>query len=298
MIRTQLVSVLAALSMLACAGNRTALRSVAIEGLDDAAQSALADFFARTANHPGRKIAVFDGDGTTFGQVPHYLADECLYLHAQAHPERKPEVIARMTPLSNVSLPYVQDRVHYFSGMTVQELRELGDECFRKYYAGKIYPPMRELIRRLHDHGFEVWIVTASPEALYQKFLSRELSVPITRVLGVKSVIQGGVITDRIVEPVPQDEGKLQAIETFVQDRPLLVGGNSRGDKEMIEYSADLRLIVNPDEFVAPGQEMSMADYAKRHGFLIVRIRDVAEAGFPAVSSKVYGVRTNTPHQP
>ncbi|NMB74451.1 MAG: haloacid dehalogenase-like hydrolase [Myxococcales bacterium] len=298
MTRTILYSFFTALLIYACAGGRNAVRPFTIEGFDDAANRTLADFFARTAQHPGRKIAVFDGDGTTLGQVPHYLADECLYLHAQTHPERKPEVIARMTPLSNVSLPYVQDRVHYFSGMTLQELRDLGDECFRKYYATKIYPPMRELIRRLHDHGFEVWIVTASPEALYQKFLSRELSVPITRVLGVKSVIQGGVITDRIVEPVPQDEGKLQAIETFVQDRPLLVGGNSRGDKEMIEYSADLRLIVNPDEFVAPGQEMSMADYAKRHGFLIVRIRDVAEPGFPAVSSTVYHVRTNAPHEP
>jgi phosphoserine phosphatase len=281
----------------ACAAVPSAVRPTVIEGFDDAANRAIADFLARTANHPGRKIAVFDGDGTTFGQVPHYLADECLYQHAQAHPERKPEVIQRMTPLSNVSLPYVQDRVHYFSGMTLQELRELGDDCFRKHYATKIYPPMRELIRRLTEHGFEVWIVTASPEALYQKFLSRELSVPITRILGVKSVVSGGVITDRIVEPVPQDEGKLQAIETFVQDRPLLVGGNSRGDKEMIEFSADLKLIVNPDEFVAPGQEMSMSDYAKRHGFLIVRIRDVAEPGFPSVSSRVFGVRENAPHE-
>lgn len=285
----------AAFGFSACAASRPALRP--IDGFDDLANRAIEDFFARTASHPGRKIAVFDGDGTTFGQVPHYLADECLYLHAQAHPERKPEIIQRMTPLSNVSLPYVQDRVHYFSGMTVQELRELGDQCFRKHYLAKIYPPMRELIRRLHEHGFEVWIVTASPEALYQAFLSRELGIPITRILGVKSVVKGGVITDRIVEPVPQDEGKLEAIETFVQDRPLLVGGNSRGDKEMIEFSADLKLIVNPDEFVAPGQEMSMADYAKRHGFLIVRIRDVAEPGFPSVSSRVFGVRENVPHE-
>jgi hypothetical protein len=29
-----------------------------------------------------RKVAVFDSDGTTFGQVPYYLADEALYRYA------------------------------------------------------------------------------------------------------------------------------------------------------------------------------------------------------------------------
>ena len=32
-----------------------------------------------------RKVAVFDGDGTVMGQVPHYLADEALYQYADEH---------------------------------------------------------------------------------------------------------------------------------------------------------------------------------------------------------------------
>ncbi len=264
-----------------------------VAGFSKAANDAMAAFLKRTAAHTGRKVAVFDGDGTVFGQTPHYLADECLFAHAQAHPERKPDIIAKMKTQSNVSLPYVQNRIRYLAGMSLKEIRQLGVTCYERDYKGKIYAPMQGLIGHLKAAGFEVWIVTASPEALYQRFLATALQIPITRVIGVKSVVSGGVTTDRMVEPVPQDRGKLEAIETFVQVQPLLVGGNSRGDKEMIEHSADLKLIVNPDEHVAPDQKTSVADYAKKHGWLVVRIRDVPAAGFPAVSSKVFGMRLN-----
>ncbi len=48
-----------------------------------------------TAGYQGRKVAVFDGDGTVLGQCPHYLADECLYGEAQKHPEKKPDIIQK-----------------------------------------------------------------------------------------------------------------------------------------------------------------------------------------------------------
>lgn len=298
-LRPLATGLLAGLALAGCAHSQ-ALPAPSFEpiaGFDEAANARLAQFFAETKDHPGRKVAVFDGDGTVFGQVPHYLADECLYAHAKAHPEKKPEVIQAMLPQSNVSHPYVQNRVFFFEGDTLESVRELGERCFRETYPTKMYPPMRALVDELKEHGFEVWIVTASPEALYQGFLSRELGIPITNVVGVKSVLHGGRITNRIIAPVPQDEGKLEAIETFVQERPLLVGGNSRGDKEMIEYAAKLSLIVNPDEFVAPDQSESVADYAKKQGWLIVRVRDVAEPGFPGVSTADFKIKQNKPHE-
>ena len=142
-------------------------------------------------------------------------------------------------------------------------------------------------------NGFEVWIVTGSPEAMYQAFLSEEFEIPITNVIGVKSVIREGIVTDEIVNPVPQDKGKMEAIETFIQDKPLLVGGNSRGDKEMIEFSKGLRLIVNPDTFIAPDQSESIADYAKKEGWVIVRINDTPDDSKPWVSTDEYKIKRN-----
>jgi len=264
-----------------------------VQSFDAETNAALSEFFARTANHSGRKVAVFDGDGTVVGQVPHYLADECMYEFAQKNPAKHPDVIARIRPQSNVSMPYVRGRVQFFAEETMESLRDIGDDCFRRNYAGKIYPQMRELVGVLHKHDFEVWIITASPEALYQKFLSRELGIPTTRILGVKSVVKDGIVTDQMIEPVPQDEGKRLAIETFVQARPLLAGGNSRGDAEMINFSSDFKIIVNPDPSKPANGDASVEDLAREGNWHIVRIRDVEEPGFPGISSKVFGVRKN-----
>ena len=264
-----------------------------IDGFSTSANQQLKEFLMNSRNEKGRKIAVFDGDGTVLGQTPHYLADECMYQWAMKRPDHRPSVIKSLKTQSNVSLPYVQNRIRLVSGMSLQEYRDLGEDCFNSYYTDKIFKPMENLIDILKREDFEVWIVTASPEGMYQQFLSKAFQIPITRIIGVKSVVRDGIITDEIVHPVPQDHGKKEAIETFVQDVPLLVAGNSRGDKEMIEYSRGLKLIVNPDEHVAPDQKESIADYAKRNNWLVIRVNDIPDPNFPSISSIKYGKRLN-----
>ena len=268
-----------------------------IAGFSEEANLQLEAFLQETENETGRKIAVFDGDGTVLGQTPHYLADEAMYSYALDHPDKNPEIFKEMTAQSNVSIPYVQNRVKFIAGMSLQEYRDLGEEYFNKYYSNKIYEPMRDLISILKENGFEIWIITASPEGMYQQFLSKALEIPITNIVGIKSVIKDGIITDEIINPVPQDHGKKWAIESFVQDVPLLVAGNSRGDKEMIEFSKGLKIIVNPDEHVAPDQNESISDYAKINDWLIIKINDVPASDFPSISSKIFDVKLNTTHE-
>ncbi len=264
-----------------------------IEGFTDEANAQLAAFLEQTEDHAGRKVAVFDGDGTVLGQTPHYLADECMYEHAMAHPGRKRDLLAHMGSIRNVSMEYVTGRVQYLAGEKVEDVREMGRKCFAEHYSDKIFAPSRALIDLLEDNGFEVWVITGSPQVLYQGFLTEQLGIPMTNLVGVHSIIRDGVITDDIVQPVTQDHGKREAIETVVQACPLLVAGNSRGDKEMIESSCGLRLIVNPDEHVAPDQEMSIADYAAANDWIVVRVRDVPADGFPSLSSEEFGIRIN-----
>ena len=264
-----------------------------IDGFSNEVNKKLENFFQATENYKGRKIAVFDGDGTVLGQVPNYLADECLYDFSNKNPQRKKELIELMKTQSNVSMEYVQNRVRFLSGDSLNYWRRLGTEHFKKYYSDKIFQPMKKLISLLRKNNFEVWIVSASPEAMYQKFLSEALDIPVTNVIGVRSVIRNGIITDEIIQPVPQDHGKKEAIESFVQDRPLFAAGNSRGDKEMIEYASMMRMIVNPDEHVAPDQKESIAQYARGNNWLIVNINDTTDVNFPSVTSKVYGIKQN-----
>lgn len=269
----------------------------AIAGFSEEANLQLEAFLQETKDESGRKIAVFDGDGTVFGQTPHYLADEAMYTYALEHPDKNPEIFKEMITQSNVSIPYVQNRVKYIAGMSLQEYRDMGEEFFNKYYTDKLYEPILNLISSLKQNGFEIWVITASPEGMYQQFLSKVLEIPITNIVGIKSTIKDGIISDEIIFPIPQDHGKKLAIESFVQDVPLLVAGNSRGDKEMIEFSRGLKIIVNPDEHTAPDQDESIADYAKNNDWLIVKINDVPANDFPSVSSKTFGIKLNTTHE-
>lgn len=264
-----------------------------ISGFHEDANKLIEEFLISTENETGRKIAVFDGDGTVLGQTPHYLADECMYAYIKSKPGHRTGLLNEMINQSNVSIPYVQNRIRLLAGLSLNEMREMGKQCFKERYSDKIFEPMRQLINVLKQNGFEVWIVTGSPEAMYQGFLSEELEIPVTNIIGVKSVIRHGIISEEIVHPVPQDRGKMEAIETFIQDKPLIVGGNSRGDKEMIEFSKGLRIIVNPDTFVAPDQTESISDYAKKEGWIILRINDTPDDSIPWISTEDYKIKRN-----
>lgn len=257
-----------------------------------------------------RKVAVFDGDGTVFGQVPFYLADEALYQYADEHYKGESDSLskAKMKILkamiedgNNVGKPYVENRVHFLSGMTTEEVMEMGYQCYLRSYKDKFYPEMKILIENLKTYGFEVWILTASPEYLYQKFITIELGIPEINVIGVKSVIIDDRLTDIIVLPIPQDDGKANTIPTFIKARPLLVGGNSRGDLDMINMSKGLKIVVNPDDVTVRGKDdgpmsgYTVKQYWEKEGAVIVKCNDTAD---PMVRfhTREWGIRENLAH--
>lgn len=264
-----------------------------IKGWSPEINNRIKTFLESTKKLNQRKVAVFDGDGTVFGQVPHYLADEALYRYADMNYRGKTDSVslAKMEILrqmvvdgNNVGKPYVENRVHFLSGMTTEEVADMGYQCYLESYKGKFYPEMKGLISNLKQYGFEVWILTASPEYLYQKFMALELGLSDINIVGAKSVIVGDRLTDEIVMPIPQDDGKAHTIPTFIKVRPLLVGGNSRGDMDMLNESVGLKIVVNPDDVTIRGTEdgpmngLTVKQYwEKRKEALIVRCNDVRD---------------------
>lgn len=263
-----------------------------ISGWSQETNDRIEGFLNSTVTMNLRKVAVFDSDGTTFGQVPHYLADEALYRYADnVLKERKDKeakdklkILERMVKNGdNVGKPYVEDRVHFLAGLTPQQIEMIGYDCYAESYRNKTYPEMKQLVANLKEYGFEVYILTASPEFLYQKFVSEEYGIPVTNVVGAKCVVKDGVTTGEIIPPIPQDDGKAHTIETFIKARPLIVGGNSRGDMDMLNESAGLKIVVNPDDKTVRGPEdgpmsgHTVKSYWEKEGALIVRCDDVRD---------------------
>ena len=281
--------------LLTSAGLLTALNAQTyrhISGWSQEINAHIEGFLNTTITMNVRKVAVFDSDGTTFGQVPHYLADEALYRYADnVLKERKDrdareklKILDRMVKDgNNVGKPYVEDRVHFLAGLSPEEIETIGYECYRESYQNKTYPEMKQLVANLKEYGFEVYILTASPEFLYQKFVSEEYGIPVTNVVGAKCVVKEGVTTGEIIPPIPQDDGKAHTIETFIKARPLIVGGNSRGDMDMLNESVGLKIVVNPDDVTVRGPEdgpmagHTVRSYWEKEGALIVRCNDVRD---------------------
>jgi phosphoserine phosphatase len=251
----RVIALIAIFSLSAFAVNAQQYRY--IKGWSKSVNDRLESFLNSTITMNERKVAVFDCDGTLFGQSPYYLADEALYVYAKEHYAGKSDSISKakyaiiddmLHGPDNVGIAYVQKRINFLSGLTPDDIAKIGNDCYQEKYAQKLYPEMKELLANLKEYGIEIWVLTASPEFLMQRFVHEQLGIPVGQILGVKSTVRHGVTTNEIVTPVPQDWGKSEAIYTFIKARPILVGGNSRGDMEMMEESVGIKLIINPDD--------------------------------------------------
>lgn len=226
-----------------------------INGFDKEVNQRLESFLNSTLTKEGRKVAVFDCDGTLLGQSPYYLVDEAMYSYAKTHYEgrndklskEKMELIKTIRGQSEGKDEYKRNILRFFAGMTPEEMQNVGWQCYLEKYDRKLYPEMKELLANMKSYGLEIWVVTASPELLYQRIVCEELGIPPTQVIGVRSRVSRGLITGDVIDPIPQTAGKADAIQTFIKARPVFACGNSRGDKEMLLESSGLRLVVNPD---------------------------------------------------
>lgn len=275
-----------------------------IKGFQDNTNEKIEAFLESTVPMDTRKVAVFDCDGTLFGQAPYYLADEALYEYAKKNYEGKTDslsvakmkIVDQLLHGDNVGVDFVQNRVRFLSGLTADEIQAIGNNMFHEKYQNKMYPEMKALIQNLENFGFEVWILSASPELLYQRFCAEQLGLPADRILGVKSRVgEGNVVTDELVFPVSQDEGKADVVRTFIKADPLFVGGNSRGDLEMMNTSVGLKLMINPDdkkaEKVAGGKTIKQYWEADPR-CIIEYCNDIPTEGIEYVTEE-WGVKNN-----
>lgn len=282
-----------------------------ISGWNTQVNQQLRSFLNGTKIVKDRKVAVFDCDGTLLGQSPYYLADEALYSYAEENFSGKSDSLsqAKMTVIdsllhgNNVGMEYVQRRIDFLSGLSINQVEQIGDQMFHEKYETKFYPEVKQLLANLEDYGFEIWVVTASPEILYQKFVSESLGIPLNRIIGVKSVIHNGEVTTTLIQPIPQDAGKAETIQTFIKAKPLFVAGNSRGDLEMMNESAGLKMIINPDDSKKMEHQeqpsingYTLKEYWENKGALIVTCKDIPEGDYRYISQDMK-VKRNTSHQ-
>lgn len=148
------------------------------------------------------------------------------------------------------------------SGFTPKEVREItkivleleGKEIKKEELFGikiarglKVHDSVIELFKITESLGMTNWIVTASSQLVVEA-AAEHFSIK-AKVVGVQSVVREGVLTQEIETPAPIREGKVTAIQHFInkQKPPVLAVGDSMNDQWMLKY-ADIKVVVGDNE--------------------------------------------------
>ena len=223
------------------------------------------------------RIAVFDMDGTLYGELYPTYFDECLLLHRLLHDETyqaSPEDIAWATeaekalqngePEPDSPRSSAQMAAETFKGFTVEEYRAYVRDFMNEpvwgfenmTYGEGFYLPMVEMVRYLSENGFTVFISSGSERLLARELIADTLGewIPPYQVIGSTFSLEAtgqGEQEGRKYTYTPDDEVLLEGnlvqknqrmnkVVTIVDEigiSPLLVFGNSSGDISMAEYA-------------------------------------------------------------
>ncbi|MBE6000932.1 MAG: transporter substrate-binding domain-containing protein [Sarcina sp.] len=222
------------------------------------------------------RIAVFDFDGTLFGErFPTYF-DNCLFLHRvlddetfQAPADIKEYAQALRTALENGTeepespRSTAQMAAECFAGMTVEEYRAYVRDFMaipawgfeNMTYGQGYFKPMTALVEYLAGRGFKIFVSSGSERAMVRELMSGTLDkwIPSERVIGSTFSLTAtgqGDTSGRSYSFTPDDEvlmegnlvtknqkaNKVFSIVDEIGKAPVLVFGNSSGDLSMAEY--------------------------------------------------------------
>ncbi|HEO65877.1 MAG TPA: hypothetical protein ENI73_08410, partial [Spirochaetes bacterium] len=111
---------------------------------------------------------------------------------------------------------------------------------------------MIDLMNTLRENGFDIFVVTASQEAIVQGVAEEYgYDVPNDHVFGIRLQIKDNRLTDEVIDtleyPINYRSGKVTVIKNHLPRPPIFIAGDSNSDYTMLTAFPEtaLRLIVN-----------------------------------------------------
>jgi len=249
------------------------------------------------------RIAVFDNDGTLWCERPLYaqfvFAFDLIAEKARQNPELQNKqpykaALANDTEwleryLSNDTLPnFIEMVLQAVAGTTQSDfevkaidwLKNRLHPIYHVPYTQLVYQPMLELLNYLRQYNFQVFICSGGGMDFVRLFSEEIYAIPRQNVIGSNVVLSwedlpdGPVLVRQagLIEPFNDGAGKPINIQLHVGRMPILTGGNSNGDLQMMEFAAangrsHLNLLLRHDD--------AEREYSYNHS--AERIQQVAE---------------------
>jgi phosphoserine phosphatase len=282
------------------------------------------------------RIATFDNDGTLWCEQPipvqlYFVLDRVKALAPQ-HPEWKTtEPFASLlkgdlrTMLAGGDRALLEVMMATHAGMTTEEFQQIVKDWITtarhpktgKLFTDMVYQPMLEVLSYLRANGFKDFIVSGGGIEFMRAWTERVYGVPPERVIGssIKTKFEmrdGKAVLVRLPELNFNDDkaDKPVGINQHIGRRPIAAFGNSRGDKEMLEYAqggngARFMLLVLHDDAAreyAYGPALGLPDatlgafpqalydQAKKAGWTVVSMKNDWNKVFPFEQSPVTAI--------
>jgi len=253
---------------------------------DGAPKRAIIDFVTRVTMQggpdfvpPTERIATFDNDGTLWCEQPVYF--QAFFVHdrvrqlAANDPGLKNKEpyrailendLSAMAKFNHHDLAALIAATH--SGVTCEDFEKTArgwlDQArhprFHRRYKECIYQPQLELLAYLNAHGFKTFIVSGGGVDFIRGFAEETYGIPPERVIGssikTRFELRNGkadLIKLPELDSIDDGVGKPMNINLHIGRRPILAFGNSDGDLEMLQYTADgpghrLMLLLHHDD--------------------------------------------------
>ncbi len=282
------------------------------------ARERIVDFVARTTTPgspdfvpPQERIAVFDNDGTLWGEQPAYFqllfAIDRVRDLAPEHPEWRhtqpfqavlENDLEALKAAGKQGLATLMASTH--AGMTTDEFSATVGDWLRtarhpttgQPYTEMVYRPTVELLAYLRFHGYKTFIVSGGGVDFIRVFSESAYGIPPEQVVGSSLVVWWDESADppalrreAKLDFLDDKEGKPVAIHLHIGRRPVIAVGNSDGDFQMLQWATDatgpsLGILIHHDD---PAREWAY-DRDSHIGRLDRGLDEAAERGWLLVS--------------
>lgn len=262
---------------------------------------------------PAARIAVFDNDGTLWGEQPMYVqlafALDRVRQLAPQHPEwqtTEPFKSVLSGDMAGVAASGERGLLELVAathaGMSAEEFEKIVSDWIEgsrhptsgKPYTAHIFQPMVELIDYLKANQFAVFIVSGGGVEFMRPWTERVYGIPPENVVGssIKTKYElrdGHPAITRLpeIDFIDDGPGKPVGIHKFIGRRPIAAFGNSDGDFEMLEWTTagpgrSFGLIVHHDD----AQRENAYDRDSHFGRLARGLDEASARGWTVVSVK------------
>jgi FMN phosphatase YigB (HAD superfamily) len=267
---------------------------------------------------PAERVATFDNDGTLWCEKPMPIELGFILQRLAAMAEREPslrdrqpwkaahdkdyawlgEVIVKHYHGDDSDVKVLMGGIlQAFAGMSVDDYQVAADAFLRqgrhptldRRFAECGYRPMIDLLGYLEANGFTSYIASGGDRDFMRPVTQEIYGIPSERVIGSSNGLRyapddhGGAVV-YLAEPDYFNDGPVKPVRIWsrVGRRPILAGGNSNGDIEMLAFAGGpsrpgLSLLVLHDDperefdYVA-GAERSLEE-AEARGWTVVSVK-------------------------